>query len=261
MSKPVINFIARYFYAALSSVYLFTVGFLFVKNRLLIYKLSTHFGYPEVKIPVTPVSTLVPGDVAKDISIEVLAPVGVDGNVSPLELLLLSTFIKTRGCARIFEMGTFDGRTTLNMAANSAGNARLWTLDLPKKEIGNTPLPLAPLDKQFIDKDGSGARFTGKDEEKKITQLYGDTATFDFGKFNDSMDMVFVDASHSYEYLLNDSRAALRLLKGRKGIILWHDYRVWDGVTRALNELFLSDPDFKDLQHIEGTSLVCLIKN
>lgn len=261
MSKPVINFILRYFYAALSCAYLFIVGFLFVKNRLLIYKISTHFGYPEVKIPVAPVSALIPGDATKDISIEVLDPVGVDGNVSPLELLLISTFIKTRNPTRIFEMGTFDGRTTLNMALNSTDNARLWTLDLPKTEIGNTPLPLAPLDRQFIDKDGSGARFTGKNEEKKITQLYGDTASFDFSKFNNSMDMVFVDASHSYEYLLNDSRVALKLLKDGKGIILWHDYHVWDGVTRALDELYLNDSAFKDLKHIEGTSLACLIKN
>ena len=31
-----------------------------------------------------------------------------------------------------FEIGTFDGRTTLNIAANLRPPARVYTLDLPK---------------------------------------------------------------------------------------------------------------------------------
>ena len=43
------------------------------------------------------------------------------------------------------------------------------------------------------------------------------------------MDFIFVDGSHSYDYVLNDSRKALSLLRGGKGIILWHDYPGWTG--------------------------------
>jgi len=42
---------------------------------------------------------------------------------------------------------------------------------------------------------------------------------------------------------------------------LWHDYGTpyWEGVTRALNDLYSSAGEFKKLKHIRGTSLVCLI--
>ena len=74
------------------------------------------------------------------------------------------------------------------------------------------------------------------------------------------MDFVFVDGSHSYEYVLNDSRLARRLLrKDGDGIIVWHDYGAWRGVTRALNALYRRDSVFQGLKHIEGTTLVyCL---
>jgi hypothetical protein len=38
------------------------------------------------------------------------------------------------------------------------------------------------------------------------------------------------------------------------GVVLWHDYGVWDGVTRALEELERTNN--LGLRHIRGTSLV-----
>ncbi len=75
------------------------------------------------------------------------------------------------------------------------------------------------------------------------------------------IEFIFIDGSHSYEYLLNDSKQVLKLLRNGKGVMLWHDYDVWEGVTRALNKLYLQDRQFKGLKHIEGTSMVCLILN
>ena len=69
------------------------------------------------------------------------------------------------------------------------------------------------------------------------------------------MDFVFVDASHAYEYVLNDSRIALNLLRQGKGIILWHDYNRpewWPGVLKALNRLYTGSPAFSRLRQIEG---------
>jgi hypothetical protein len=96
---------------------------------------------------------------------------------------------------------------------------------------------------------------------EKICQLYGDSATFDFTPFF-GMDFIFIDGSHSYEYVLNDSRKAIQLLREGKGVILWHDYATewWEGVTKALNDLYLNDSEFKDLKWIAGTSLVYLFK-
>ena len=48
-------------------------------------------------------------------------------------------------------------------------------------------------------------------------------------------DFVFIDGSHTYDYVMNDSMAALALLPSGGGIIAWHDYGAWPGVTEALN--------------------------
>ena len=47
--------------------------------------------------------------------------------------------------------------------------------------------------------------------EKQITQLYGDSANFDFSPYAGRMGLVFVDGSHSYDYVLQDTASALRL--------------------------------------------------
>ena len=44
-------------------------------------------------------------------------------------------------------------------------------------------------------------------------------------------------------------------------MIVWHDYGVWDGATRALEELAASDPRFQNLQWIRGTSLLVMVRS
>jgi predicted O-methyltransferase YrrM len=181
-------------------------------------------------------------------------------NVSILELIVINKLIKHYKPMKLFEIGTFDGRTTLNMACNSSKDAEVYTLDLPKDEMSSTELPADTRDDATFDKIASGSRFLGTDYEKKITQLYGDSASFDFSLYQDTVDFVFIDGSHSYEYVLNDSRQALKLLRKGKGVILWHDYGAfWKGVIRALDELYRTASEFKHLKHIEGTSLVYLL--
>ena len=254
-----IALIARYLYAALACLYLFTLGVLREKNRLLISSICAHFGYVEkAPIPLLPtveISELVP----EELPIQIREPVEADGNISLVEIAVISKLVKSRNPASIFEIGTFDGRTTLNMAANSPPDARVYTLDLPSQS--KTELPIDRGEEKYIDKEASGARFIGTDCESKITQLHGDSATFDFSPYHDTVDMIFVDGAHSYEYVLHDSRRALKLLKDGKGLILWHDYDKiwWIGLTQALNELYTEQNEFGGAMHINGTSLVCLI--
>jgi predicted O-methyltransferase YrrM len=174
------------------------------------------------------------------------------------ELMSINRAISFHKPLNLFEIGTFNGRTTLNMAANCSKKSRVYTLDLPRSNINSTKLHLDPSDKLFIDKEIIGLNYLRTAYKKKIIQLYGDSATFDFSHFNNKMDFVFIDGSHSYEYLLNDSKKALSLLRDGKGIIMWHDYGSWIGVTKALNELYSKDENFKNLKHIQGTSLAYL---
>lgn len=257
--KKFIAFISKYLYALACSVYLFTVGFLKAKNRDLISAIGIHFGYGKKRdLEVKPG---IPAVDFKDVisnspEIRIFEPAWKDGNVSLFELMILNQFVKKAAPQRIFEMGTFDGRTALNFAANCGPEAVVYTLDLPKEKVKVTGLPIDPGDAKHINKDQSGARYHGRPEGKKIIQLYGDTAVFDFKPYQDAMDFVFVDAAHSYEYVLNDSKAAQALLKNRKGLILWHDYGVFPGVTRALNELYAQGKEFRGMKRVKETSLV-----
>jgi len=180
----------------------------------------------------------------------------VDGNVSLMELAILAGLARVGNPRAVFEIGTFDGRTALNLAAN-APDAQVHTLDLPPGE-SDTSLAIDPDDRQYIEKPSAGGRFREAPEARRILQVYGDSATFDFSPYRGQIDLVFVDGSHAYEYVISDSHRAIEMLREGRGTILWHDYGTWLGVTRALNELYLGDPRFKGLRRIEGTALAVL---
>ena len=211
-------------------------------------------------LPQTDLSTLLD---AQDFELKILEPRVADGNVSAFELFAINSLARKNSPRVLFEFGTFNGRTTLNLAANSSPEARVYTLDLPASELPASKYRLDQLEKKFAEKPASGEIFKARPEISKITQLFGDSAKFDFAPYWGKMDFIFVDASHAYDYVLNDSHIALKLLRGGSGIILWHEYgrpHWWPGVTRALDELQKNSSPFKNLVHIGGTSLACLIK-
>ena len=257
------SFLVRYVYALLSCVYLFTVGTFRGRNRTLLYQIAAHFGpfelepyKPKTILPVRNVSEIAPGGE----SMHILSPAGVFGNVTPLELIVINQLVRACKPTAIFEIGTFDGRTTLNLAANAPPDAIVYTLDLPESEVGSTGLAIALGDERYIKKEASGSLLRGTTYERKVRQLLGDSAKFDFSPYRGKMDFVFVDGAHSYDYVVNDSLRALEMLKGGRGVILWHDYGDWDGVTNALNELGTHHTNFQGMMHIAGTTLVCLVK-
>ena len=247
-------FVIEYFVALASSVYLFTLGCLSRRHRGFIQTIAAHFGSRPRRVaqelPVMPLDEVLPSDLRQTL---VEASVA-NGNVSFLELCVINQLVRQRQPATIFELGTFDGRTTLNLAANTPPETRLWTVDLPAAAVDQTKFALSGTERNLVEKEKSGARFERRPEGAKITQLYGDTATFDFSPYHGKIDFVFIDASHAYEYVLNDSRIALKLLRAGRGTIVWHDYGEWIGVTGALNEL-RHEPAYSGLCRIEGTTL------
>jgi hypothetical protein len=261
--KRLLRFAKKYTVAAFSCAFTLTIGLFFSKYRVRITNLCALAGYsPKLVPPVIPKITL--QEMLNDgAPVSIREPIDSNGNITLFELVVITKLIVRYKPLRLFEIGTFDGRTTLNMAANSPEGAAVYTLDLPREKINATALALSgnhsPDDKLFIDKDSSGSRFIGTDCQLKIVQLYGDSAAFDFGPFFNTMDFVFIDGAHSYDYVKNDSAVALKLLKEGKGTVVWHDYdSVWEGVTKALNELFGSAPAYSRIRHISGTSLVYL---
>ncbi len=206
------------------------------------------------RLPIIALTDVLPSK----LGLTLLEPLAEGGNVSMLEVMVIAALARNSEPPSAFEIGTFDGRTALNIAANLKEGGKVWTLDLPKAGLGETQFELAPGESAFVDKKVSGAKFKGTVHSGQITQLYGDSATFDFSPFAEKMGLVFVDGSHAYEYVLKDTASALRLVADG-GTILWHDYQQdWPGVIRALNELRAKDSACANLRRIEGTSLVML---
>jgi predicted O-methyltransferase YrrM len=245
-------FARRYLFAAGATPYLFTLGLTSPRHRALIHTIASHFGFSEdvVLPPVTPDELLAGAQVvqARDL-------VADEFSVSFLELLVLSTIVSRARPLRLFEIGTFQGRTTINLALNAPDTAQVYTLDLPPDSAA-TALPVEELEVPYIQK---AIRADRPDMGSRIVQLHGDSATFDFSQFYGQIDFVFIDGSHSRSYVHNDSEVALKLVRDRPGTIVWHDYGTsWPGVTDALNSLYRTRPEFQGLQRVEGTTLALL---
>lgn len=174
------------------------------------------------------------------------------GNVTPLELLCLCSLVRFLAPTQVLELGTFNGNTTLQIAANIEGPGRISTLDLP---VGAAPVEANDVhDARLIDNVvREQPRYASSIYAQRVRQHYGNSLEVDFsGLTPEPPDFVFIDAGHSDECVRNDTEKSLAVL-APGGCIVWHDYtQDWPDVFNFLNELAHSLP----LQHIQGTNLV-----
>ena len=174
----------------------------------------------------------------------------VEGDVTRHCRLILGAMCKLLECRKVFEIGTYLGQTTWVLAHNNP-DAEVFTLDLPTLEAVNH-LKYDVTDPEYFVAWDRGARFLGTPEAARITQLFGDSAIFDFSPYHGKMDLVFIDGSHSLAYVKSDTDAAFKMLSDR-GTIVWDDYLYYPGIYKVVNELApaLDRPVF----HIVGPRL------
>lgn len=129
--------------------------------------------------------------------------------------LLAVAALARRARPRIaFEMGTADGRTTRNLAANLDTEGHVYTLSLPlEQDPIHADLQSVPI----------GTRLRGTPEEGRTTQLLGDSRTFDFAPYRGRCGLVFIDADNAEHSVLANSRTALDLVDRESAVILWND--------------------------------------
>lgn len=153
-------------------------------------------------------------------------------NMDPIEQYFLAALASQRQPRTIFEIGTFDGSTTL-LLARAAPEAQIFTLDLPPDaEVLTNEAGSA----QHLEGMGSwGARFQGHAEAERITQLFGDSRTYDFTPHYGKIDLVVVDGGHSAECVTPDSENALRMMSPH-GTVVWDDYdEGWPSVFQSVD--------------------------
>jgi predicted O-methyltransferase YrrM len=142
-------------------------------------------------------------------------------NINPMEAYCLSAVALLRQPRTIFEFGTFDGATARRLA-ELLPSAEIFTIDLPDS----------------ISESAARGRRTGEllDGVPNVTQLTGDSRTFDFSAFTNRVDLVIVDAGHSFDCVLSDTQSALRMLT-TDGVVIWDDYSpAWTDVVRVVDE-------------------------
>ena len=147
------------------------------------------------------------------------------GTQGPAGLIFIASLACTREARTIFEFGTFTGVTSLCLAESVPG-AEVHTLDLPSDEA--TLLGLDERDRSFR----RGPPILG---HPRVTQHFGDSASFDFSPWYERCDLIFIDGAHSFEYVRSDTQNAEKML-ATGGVIVWDDYsRKWPGVVRYLD--------------------------
>lgn len=147
------------------------------------------------------------------------------------DLLFVSAIAQTIAAKKIFEFGTYQGRTTLSLTFASE-SPEVFTLNLPPEQD--------PSVADFL-----GIFFKGTEREQYITQIFADSRTFDPSPYAQSMDFIFIDANHTYDFVKNDTEKAFQMLKPG-GVMVWHDLAPKSpGVVRYLHELSKEKPLFR----------------
>jgi predicted O-methyltransferase YrrM len=165
--------------------------------------------------------------------------------------------LKAIGAERALEIGTNLGETTLQLAANLPEGGIMYTVDLDPSQAPELADHYSRHDRALVEKEEQrliGRYFRGTPYEKRIVQILQDSATIDYGKYFEQVDMAYIDGGHSYEQVRADTEKVLpRVRKG--GAIFWHDYQPGcQGVTRYLHELAKQYP----VKFIRRTQLAVL---
>lgn len=198
------------------------------------------------RLPHVLLKQLFPGIEACE-SIAVVKPEGrvIGFSLDLQELIHVLSAAKFTRAQSILEIGTFDGYTALNLAANLGSQGKVHTVDLPKEAIepkwDNPYLPYSV-----------GSQFHGKPEAARIEQLWANSTTADWEAFGGPFDLILIDGSHAYPDVKSDSANAIKNLRPG-GTIFWHDYGHYLGVSKAVDELARDHA----IAAIRGTRLAC----
>jgi predicted O-methyltransferase YrrM len=189
------------------------------------------------RLPRVALDTVIPE--TRDVDLTVLKahnrPAGMSVTFEELATLLaISSATRAR---RILEVGTYNGNTALNLAANAPDDAVVITLDLPPADADRGALAVPDRFNNTQAHWAVGSHYRGTEHEHKIKQIYGDSTVVDWSTFvSEPLDLVFVDGCHYRPFVESDTNNALRHLRPG-GIVVWHDYGYFKDVSDYVDEV------------------------
>jgi|SRR5450432_90104 len=145
----------------------------------------------------------------------------VGGGTDPGEVLLLAAVTRLLQPKRIFEIGTFRGRTTAVFILNASPSCEVFTLDLPLDPgtlVGYLPTDIDLVKVRNAEDYLQRAGLTGR-----YQQIYCDSMAFDPEPFRDTVDLGFIDGAHAEEFVRNDTMK-MAIMMSSRGYVFWHDY-------------------------------------
>lgn len=150
------------------------------------------------------------------------------------QLAAIIALMRDENPSEALEIGTNSGCTT-RWLSKAMPSCTIHTLDLP---VDWTHGGMEKSDMTLIQANrisiGQAFREGGF---PNIRQHYGDSATFDFKSIG-APTFFFIDGSHNYHYILNDTEKCMGCAKDGHGSIVWHDCAYGhDEVVRALIHL------------------------
>ena len=152
------------------------------------------------------------GPPSTSVKLPVLYPLFAGEDAPLVDLLLLLNLAIGRNARRILEVGTYRARTTYALHINCP-EATLVSYDI---QVLNSEF------RQLLsDHPNVSLRHASFSESEKELRL------------EEKFDFLFIDGSHQFEHVIEDSLLALDLV-ATGGIILWHDYRPNDYRTDTL---------------------------
>jgi hypothetical protein len=190
------------------------------------------FGDAEKK----PVQELFPGIQNTDIVLKEALNSVDSTSLNHIELVVLCSIAKHINAKKILEIGTFQGKTTLNLAVNTPDDTVITTVDLP---------PIADsesVNKEDVDSQTKalmnneiGMLFRDTGYDNRIKQVFGDSMKIKWESLGSPFDLIFIDGGHFYECVLSDSGNAFKYAR-KGGVIIWHDYGMIEDVSKAVDE-------------------------
>ena len=159
-----------------------------------------------------------------------LGKITVDGHVMRHSPLVLCALARCSLADDDLRVGTFRGDTSWLLAHNLP-QARILTLDLPGPEAAQHAGSRSRMSTSTSTR-GSAARASAtrrRPPHHPACRRLRDVRLLAIPR---TIDLVYIDASHSYSYVKADTEAALAMLSPA-GTIIWDDYTYYPGSTRT----------------------------
>jgi predicted O-methyltransferase YrrM len=139
------------------------------------------------------------------------------------------------------ELGAYKGKSTLFIVTeinNRNRNIKFHTIDTFEGDSGsNDEQEIEAYRKVNVSKMFDEFSENTKHLKEHFNVIVGKSD--ESSKFfeDNSVDVIFIDAGHSYDAVIRDIKSWLPKIKDG-GIMSGHDYDSWAGVNKAVNEIF-----------------------